>query len=130
MANKMRLYQHSARCSVALRSFVDCNPDYWCFIPMLWHDAQAENVAAFGENSSSQREDPEMDNIIAMGAIGNHRLSRCLDHVPLSPGAYAFSLEQKRKQRSFFEQFLLSPIDQTPYSAMDLYKMAIIAVRK
>jgi hypothetical protein len=130
MANKMRLYQHSARCSVALRAFLDCNPDYWCFVPLLWYDAQAENIATFRERSSSQPQDPEMDNVIGMGAIGNHRVALCLDHVPLSPAAYAFSYEQRRKQHSFFEAFLLSNVDQMPYSAIDLYKMAIIAVRK
>ncbi|CAF4634620.1 unnamed protein product, partial [Rotaria magnacalcarata] len=43
IANRMRLYQHSARCPVALRSFLDCNPIYWCFIPVLWSEALAEN---------------------------------------------------------------------------------------
>ena len=130
MANKMRLYQHSARCSVALRSFLDCNPDYWCFIPMLWHDAHAENVATFPERSTYRPDDHEMDNVVAMGVIGNHRVAHCLDHVPAAPAAYKFSYEQRRKQYSFFEAFLSSNIDQMPYSAIDLYKMAIIAVRK
>ena len=35
----MRLYLHSTQCPVALRSFLDCNPNYWCFIPMSRHDA-------------------------------------------------------------------------------------------
>jgi hypothetical protein len=132
MANKMRLYQHSARCSVALRSFLDCNPNYWRFVPMLWYDAQAEKIAAFRErsSSSSSNTDPEMDNVIAMGAISNRRVAHSLDHVPLSPAAYAFSYEQRRKQYLFFGQFLLSPVDHMPYSTIDLYKMAIIAVRK
>ncbi|CAF5154493.1 unnamed protein product, partial [Rotaria socialis] len=39
----MRLYQHSARCPIALRSFLDCNPTYWCFIPLVWSEAVAEN---------------------------------------------------------------------------------------
>jgi hypothetical protein len=131
----MRLYQHSARCSVALRSFLDCNPNYWCFIPLLWHDAQAENIAGFRErnsssSSSSFNTDPEMDNAIAMGTIGNRKVARCLNHVPLPPAAYAFSYEQRPKQCLFFEEFLASPVDQLPYSAIDLYKMAIIVVRK
>ena len=130
MANKMRLYQHSARCSVALRSFLDCNPDYWCFVPMLWYDAQAENTATFRERGTSQHKDPEMDNVVAMGAIGNHRVAHCLEHVPLTPAPYAFSYEQRQKQRSFFEEFLSSPVDQLPYFAIDLFKMSIIAVRK
>ncbi|CAF1429983.1 unnamed protein product, partial [Rotaria sordida] len=45
MFNQMRLYQHAARCPEALRSFLDCNPMYWCFIPLPWDEAVTENVA-------------------------------------------------------------------------------------
>ncbi|CAF1583837.1 unnamed protein product, partial [Adineta steineri] len=45
MANKMRLYQHSARCPAALRLFLNCNPNYLCFIPMVRYQAQAKNIA-------------------------------------------------------------------------------------
>ncbi|CAF1530777.1 unnamed protein product, partial [Rotaria sordida] len=41
MANQMRLYPHSARCPEALRSFLDCNPMYWCSIPLPWEEAIA-----------------------------------------------------------------------------------------
>jgi len=128
MTNKMRLYQHSARCPVALRSFLDCNPIYWCFIPLRWHEAQDKNIAYLREASSNA--DPELTNMILMGVIDNHKVADCLDHVPLTPAAYAFSYEQRQKQRSFFEQFLSSPIFELPYVELDLYKVAIIAVRK
>ncbi|CAF3025410.1 unnamed protein product [Rotaria sp. Silwood2] len=101
IANEMRLYQHSARCSIALRSFLDCNPIYWCFIPLLWEEALAENAVYY------------------QGTI-----------VPLPPAAYGFSYGQLQKQRLFFEHFVGSSIHQLPYVALDLYKMAIIAVRK
>ncbi len=132
MANKMRLYEHSSRCPVALDLFLDVNPDYWCFIPLLWHDAQVENIAFFEESSSTSSRivDIEATNIIAMAAIHNRRVTRCLDTIPLTPARYAFSYEQRKKQRLFFEQFLSSPVDQLPYSPVDLYKMTIIAVRK
>ncbi|CAF4800816.1 unnamed protein product, partial [Rotaria socialis] len=29
---KMRLYQHSAHCPVAIQLFLEHNPAYWCFI--------------------------------------------------------------------------------------------------
>lgn len=41
---QMRLYQHSAKCAVALRTFLDCNPNHWCFIPLHWYEAQEENL--------------------------------------------------------------------------------------
>ena len=56
----MRLYQHSARCPVGLRTFLDCNPSYWCFIPLRWHDAEHENLLSMQEASNV---DPEMTNI-------------------------------------------------------------------
>lgn len=130
----MRLYQHSARCPVALRSFLDCNPDYWCFIPLLHHEAEAENFANAEERrkkaSDSKVVDLELSSIIAVAAIGNHRVTRCLDHVPLPPAAYAFSDEQRKQQRSYFEAFLNSDIDQAPYSSLDMFKVAVIAVCK
>ena len=52
IANKMRLYQHAARCPIALRLFLDCDPGYWCFIHLLCHDAQAEKIAYLQERSS------------------------------------------------------------------------------
>ncbi len=136
MANKMRLYQHSARCPSALRSFLDCNPIYWCFIPQQLHESIAENIrflqgrgGAQGGRTSNTT-DPELVNIIAMGAIDNERVARYLEHVPIPPAVYSFSYRQRQQQRSFFEQFLSSPIQQLPYSPLDLYQMAIIAVRK
>jgi hypothetical protein len=123
----MRLYQHSARCPVALRSFLDCNPNYWCFIPLLWDAALGENVAHLPRIDNV---DPALANVIMMGAIDNNRVARYLDHVPIPPAAYAFSYPQRQKQRLFFEQFLFSPIHRRPYSTLDLYKMAIIAVCK
>ncbi len=65
---QMRLYQHSARCPVALRTFLDCNPSYWCFISLRWHDAEEDNLNHLREPSN---EDPEMTNIIRMRPISN-----------------------------------------------------------
>ena len=51
--NKMRLYQNAAHCSVALRRFLNVIPHYWPFIPLLWQDAQVENMYSFREEISS-----------------------------------------------------------------------------
>ncbi|CAF4396489.1 unnamed protein product, partial [Rotaria sordida] len=47
----MRLYQHSARCPIALRLFLECNPNYWCFIPLLVDEAAVENKAYVQERT-------------------------------------------------------------------------------
>lgn len=147
----MRLYQHSARCPVALRSFLDCNPDYWCFIPLTLNDAVVENMAHFRSRpttvlslsspsssataapapaTTTYEIDPELDNIVAMGAIDNHRVTHYLLHLPQPPASYAFSYPQRKKQGLFFEQCLSLPINQPSYSPLDLYQVKIIAVRK
>ncbi len=124
----MRLYQHSARCPSALRSFLDCNPIYWCFIPMLWPEAEDENISYIRRASTNAG--PELTNALMMSANVDRQVARYLANVPLTPAAYAFSYQQRQQQRSFFQQFLGSPFDQLPYSTLDLYQMAIIAVRK
>ena len=131
IAKKMRLYQHAARCPAALRLFLDCNPDYWCFIPLLWHNAQVENIAYLQERSSSSTRIVDLDvtNVIAIATNGNHEVTDSLNRVPLTPIRYAFSYQQRQQQRLFFEQFLSLPIDQLPYFPVDLHKVAIIAVR-
>ena len=130
IANKMRLYRHAARCPAALRLFLDCNPDYWCFIPLLWHDAQAKNIAYLQERSTSKIVDLDATNVIAIAAISNYQVTDCLNHVPFTPARCAFSYQQRQQQRVFFEQFLSLPVDQLPYSPVDLYKVASTAIRK
>ncbi|CAF2081067.1 unnamed protein product [Rotaria magnacalcarata] len=125
IANKMRLYQHSARCPIALRSFLDCNPTYWCFIPLVWSEAVAENDIHWHGASNI---DPTFVHVLTTFATSNRRVARSLERVPLPPGRYAFSHRQVKQQRLFFEQFHSSPINQLPYMTLDLYKMAIIAV--
>ncbi|CAF1566022.1 unnamed protein product [Adineta steineri] len=138
MADKMRLYQHSARCPTALHLFLDCNPSYWCFIPMLKHEARAENIAyvrqATGSSSSSFHTTmgAQLSHLSATSRI--HRNSRVIPYlhdVPRSPStSYEFSAEQSQKQCLFFEELLSfsSAIDHLPYSTVNLYKIAIIAV--
>ncbi|CAF1358586.1 unnamed protein product [Adineta steineri] len=39
-ADTMLLYKHSIRCSSAIQLFLDCNPQYWDFVPMLKTEIQ------------------------------------------------------------------------------------------
>ena len=110
----MRLYQHSARCPIALAAFLHCNPNYWCFIPLHGHEAQNENRIYFEQAALSHDDDT----------------TKCLARVPLPPAAYAFSYRQQEQQRVFFNQLLSMNVDQLPHSPIDLYQVAMIAVCK
>ena len=145
----MHLYLHSARCPVVLRSFLDCNPKYWCFIPMCWHEAASVDLkdlqsqkllspplfsgttstTATSEATTTASNVEEL-NIIRTDIIDNRRVGHYLEHVPLPPGVYVFSYQQRKQQRSFFEQLLSTSVQQQFYSEVDLYQMKIIAVCK
>jgi hypothetical protein len=123
----MRLYQHSARCPVALRTFLDCNPDYWCFILFLWQDVEEANMIFLQQASNGKV--GWIDNLV-MTADHSQRLSHYMDRVSIPRAAYGFSYEQCEQQRLFFHQFLSLPRHQQRYSTIDLYQYAIIAVRE
>ncbi|CAF2077940.1 unnamed protein product [Rotaria magnacalcarata] len=122
---EMRLYEHSAHCPVALQLFLDRNPNYWCFIPMLEDETHKEDdlYARIIEATRSE--------IILMLAVDTEHQRKIIDllcHVPLSSTRSKFSCVQKHEQRLFFDRFLTSPVDELPYIETDLYQMKIIAV--
>jgi hypothetical protein len=123
----MRLYQHSARCPVALRAFLDCNPDYWCFIPLLWQDAEEANLIYLRETTNLNM---QMNHNAKLSVRHNQQVSDYLDRVPIPPAAYAFPYRQRQQQRLFFERILFLTRHQRPYSTLDLYRFSIVAVRK
>ncbi|CAF5146084.1 unnamed protein product, partial [Rotaria sp. Silwood1] len=38
--DRMKLYQHSTQCPVAMQIFLDANPQYWRFVPMPLEEAE------------------------------------------------------------------------------------------
>ena len=110
---------------------------------MPWYDAADEDLinlqsrrtrssasSTASNKTSTAASDRELSSILAMSAIENERVALYREHVPLPPATYMFSHQQRQKQRLFFEQFLSTPVQQQPYSTVDLYQMKIIAVRK
>ena len=115
----MRLYQHSAHCPVAMRTFLDGNPMYWCFIPIPRDQSPTTDVP-----------DPTKDRQ-PLRTVDRAQVMRCLRHVPGPPTAHFFSQRQRKMQHSFFDYFLsLDHEQQRPYQALDLFQVNIIVVRK
>ncbi|CAF4999167.1 unnamed protein product, partial [Rotaria socialis] len=125
IVRKMRLYQHSAHCSVAVQLFLEHNPVYWCFIPRPRKDVEQENefyariVLATGS---------EFVYVLPKRTNQEKKVARLLTGISFPPPERHFSSAQIQKQRLFFDRHLLSPVDQLPYVETDLYKMKIIAV--
>ena len=130
-ADKMRLYRHLARCPVALRSFLSSNPNYWCFIPLPWEEALADNIVYLPNASTTNS---QLMTMMSHSFTNYQEVAGQLDYISLPPAAYTFSYRQQQNQRQFFERLSHSTSFLTnnsmPYTPLDLYKVAIIAVRK
>ena len=123
----MRLYQHSARCPVALRLFLECNPIYWSFIPLHRSEALVESTVSCHGNSAT---DIALDYLTSTSAVDIIQVGDYLDRVPLPPANHVFSFRQLHKHAIFFQQFLSCPhINELMYTPLNLYKVSIIAVR-
>jgi hypothetical protein len=110
----MWLYQHSTRCLTAIQLFLDCHPEYWCFIPMKSDEANRENNIL----TSTTKQLPSKP-------IANNTL---IDAIPKPPPGYTFSRRQI-EQQSYFSLFMIDPM--IPFTInVALYNMAIVAVRK
>jgi hypothetical protein len=122
----MLLYKHSARCSSAIQMFLDCNPRYWCFIPMTKIEAQAESSTS--SMSKCIPVDPT-STLLSSHHIRRHQEAQaCRKDLPPVPSEkYTFSVHQRAKQ---FEVFKEKCDRLMPNFDLDLYHAAIIAVCK
>lgn len=123
----MRLYQHSARCHVALQSFLECNPMYYCFIPQLWNDSMMTNFDCMGEPLAR---DSELSYLVERGVVEHPQLAEYLQRVPLPPVQYMFSYQQRQQQRFFFRNLINGVYGTLPYRPLDLYQYKTIVARK
>ncbi len=125
----MLLYKHSARCPSAIQMFLDCNPQYWCFVPMPKIEAQTQNLAS----------DSLPSDYIVLGPTstfvsnrhhtsGDQEASSYMNNLPPLPSEnYTFSTYQRTKQ---FQAFKDKRDHLIPNFHLDLYNATIIAVRK
>ncbi|CAF1557995.1 unnamed protein product, partial [Adineta steineri] len=85
IADNMLLYKHSARCSYAIQMFLDCNPQYWCFVPMSTMEAETQNLRSDLSSVCTAFDDKEASAYMT-------------DLPPLPSGNYTFSAHQRSKQ--------------------------------
>ena len=58
--DRMRLYQHSVRCPVAMQLFLDANPQYWRFVPMSSDESQRPEQQSIQRNLLSNDMDAQL----------------------------------------------------------------------
>ena len=131
VANRMRLYQHTARCPAALEAFIDCNPMYRCFVPMDWYEAISDNREYLG-SAHDTRPRLRYDNVHYNDPDDPEYSADVIEYlqrVPLPLVAYAFSYRQRQEQRTFFRQFITLRHRRGIFRSLDLYRFKVIAVR-
>jgi hypothetical protein len=101
---RMRLYQHLTQCPTVIQMFLDCNPQYWRFVPMLDQEAYVHDEQRGNLQAHIQRPDPTIE----------HKLK----YVPIPPTGYRFSKYQKLKQ---YEYFYMKLDENLPNMNLDLY---------
>ncbi|CAF1435936.1 unnamed protein product [Adineta steineri] len=116
IADKMLLYKHSARCPYAIQMFLDCNPQYWCFVPMSTMEAETQNLTS---DLSS------VCTAFDCSLTFPSNIHSCHDLLPLPSENYTFSMHQRSKQIQLLKdkhECLKSNLH------LDLYNATIIAV--
>ena len=127
MADASLVYKHSAHCSAAIQMFVDCNPQYWCFVPMPRIEAQKQNLTA-GLAADSTIFDSRSTSLLTSQTRRDQEASTYMHHLPAVPSEnYAFSAWQRSKQLQTFKH---KRDCLTPNIHLDLYDAAIVTVRK
>ena len=122
----MLLYRHSVRCSIAMQWFLDCNPYYWCFVPITKEQAEFDNQ--FYVLPTSIPADPTSPISTEHYLRSDLEAGLFLTDLPPLPSTiYTFSTRQCAEQ---FELFKNKRNLLKPNNNLDLYNAAIVAVCK
>lgn len=122
----MLLYKHSARCPTAMQLFLNCNPQYWSFVPMLEQEAQKDNQSY--QLPHSVPHDPSSLLITSSNIRSDHEAGCCMTNLPPLPSnKYTFSTRQCAQQ---FQYFKTKQDYYIPNYNLNLYNAKIIAVCK
>jgi len=117
--DKMQLYQHSARCPVAMQIFLNANPRYWRFVPMTEEEAEKPDQKYIRH--------PTAGKATAMRIREKQQAFDCIEKLPVPPEGFCFSNRQLLKQ---FEYFRDCGDSNMPNRNVDLYNATIVAVSK
>jgi hypothetical protein len=115
----MKLYQHSARCPVAMQIFLDANQQYWRFVPMTLEESQQPN------QETIQR--PIISDEIGSNIRSIEQCLAFVTTVPRPPTGYTFSNRQIVLQTKYFHK---TRDRDLPNEDIDLYNATIVAVCK
>lgn len=116
------LADHSSHCTVALNMFLQCQPKYWCFVPMTCTNADLDDV----KFEQSYHENPCTTSVISPYERSVDLIHWCIEHLPTPPYHYRFSKRQRIQQHEFF----LNRYEKFPTRFLDMYNATIVVACK
>ena len=114
----MKLYQHSVRCPAAMQLFLDANPHYWRFVPMMVVEAEQTNERVVRRPVFSDELDwnrRSLDDSLV-----------CVESVPKPRPGFVFSNRQIMLQTQYFH---MKRDLEMPSPDIDLYDATMATVR-
>ena len=118
--SRMRLYQHAFRCSSTIELFLNTNPQYWPFIPMLEQDARYQN-----QHNLARVRATTTTTTTTMTEDRDPLIEQRLTYVPQPPEGYQFSRRQLMKQ---YDYFSMKSDRKLPNERLDIYQAKMIAL--
>ncbi|CAF4052343.1 unnamed protein product [Adineta steineri] len=115
--DRMKLYQHSARCPAAMQIFLDAYPQYWRFIPMTFEESEKSEQRNINDSLLSDEVDCKLRS--------KEKCRICVEAVPKPPRGLIFSNRQILLQAQYFQKKRDKIV---PDGIIDLYNATIVAV--
>ncbi|CAF1354555.1 unnamed protein product [Rotaria magnacalcarata] len=127
--NSMDLYRHIGHCDVALQTFLNLCPTYWCLIPMTNEEADMDDhrcktvdtSQSHLQTSIHQNLNPyvKQENEIR----DDNTTYLCMQYLPRPPQDFRFSKRQHQEQYHFFK----NKLDCLPFAqCLDIYSARIV----
>lgn len=117
--DRMKLYQHSVRCPVAMQIFLDANPQYWRFVPMTLEEAEKPEQQHIESGNFSEE--------INWNLRSKEDCQIYVESVPKPPSGYTFSNRQILLQSQYFHKKRDTIL---PNQDIDLFNATIVALCK
>ena len=125
------LYIHAVQCPALLEIFLQNNPQYNCFIPMLLEHATENNLFTDTDDSSSLSFITSSTTHRSTTSEGqdcsiNDDIEKCLANLPKPSKDAVFTQNQRQQQRYFFQQYLSN--HKFFLNSFDLYHVTLLTV--
>ncbi|CAF1457059.1 unnamed protein product [Rotaria sordida] len=115
--DRMKLYQHSTQCPIAMQIFLDANPQHWRFVPMTLEESERSERKMIPPYTFSEE--------ISWTIRSKEDTQIYVETVPKPPKGFTFSNRQIMLQTQYFHKTQ----DRTlPNQDIDLYNATIVAV--